>query len=95
MVGVPGDIGSTDATHIMLERVHYCLRQTHIRFKMMHMARTYNIMVNHRRQILATTAGHPARWKNDKTLALFDSFMTELKDGNVGGNTTTQQTSHS
>ena len=80
MAGFPGAIGSTDATHIMLERVSYRLRQTHIGFKMSHTARTYNITVNHRRQILATTIGHPARW-NDKTLALFDNFMTDLKDG--------------
>ncbi|KAI2507621.1 Plant transposon protein [Fragilaria crotonensis] len=80
MAGFPGAIGSTDATHIMLERVSYRLRQTHIGFKMSHTARTYNITVNHRRQILATTSGHPARW-NDKTLALFDNFMTDLKDG--------------
>jgi hypothetical protein len=101
MAGFPGAIGSTDATHIMLERVQYRLRQTHIGFKMSHTARTYNITVNHRRQILATTAGHPARW-NDKTLALFDTFMTDLKDGHImndmffnlyeenGGNTTQQ-----
>jgi hypothetical protein len=80
MTGFPGAIGSTDATHIMLERVSYCLRQTHIGFKMSHTARTYNITVNHRRQILVTTSGHPAPW-NDKTLALFDNFMTNLKDG--------------
>jgi hypothetical protein len=80
MAGFPGAIGSTDATHIMLERVLYCLRQTHIGLKMSHTARTYNITVNHRRRILATTSGHPARW-NDKTLALFDNFMTDLKDG--------------
>ena len=82
MAGFPGAIGSTDATHILLERVAYRLRQTHIGFKMSHTARTYNITVNHRRQILATTTGHPARW-NDKTLALFDHFMMDLKDGSI------------
>ncbi len=80
MAGFPGAIGSTDATHIMLERVAYRLRQTHIGFKMSQASRTYNITVNHRRQILATTTGHLAQW-NDKTLALFDNFMTDLKDG--------------
>jgi hypothetical protein len=49
---------------------------------MTHTARTYNITVNHRRQILATTTGHQARW-NDKTLALFDWFMTDLKNGQI------------
>jgi hypothetical protein len=80
MAGFPRAIGSTDATHIMLKRVLYCLRQTHIGFKMSHTARTYNTTANHCRQILATTSGHPTRW-NDKTLALFDNFMTDLKDG--------------
>jgi hypothetical protein len=38
--------------------------------------------VNHRRQILATTEGPPARW-NDKTLASFDLFMQGLHDGTI------------
>ena len=36
--------------------------------------------VNHRRQILHSTTGHPGRW-NDKTLIRFDSFMTDLHSG--------------
>ena len=43
-------------------------------------ARTYNILVNHRRQMLYTTRGHPARW-NDKTLALFDKFISDICKG--------------
>ena len=82
MAGFPGAIGSTDATYIMLERVQYRLRQTQIGFKMLHTARTFNIPINHRQQILTTPAGHPARW-NNKTLALFDNFMTDLKDGHI------------
>ena len=42
--------------------------------------RTYNLTVNHRRQILHSTTGHPGRW-NDKTLVRFDSFMSELRNG--------------
>jgi hypothetical protein len=45
-------------------------------------ARTYNITVYHRRRILATTHGHPARW-NDKTLSLFDDFMQQLRHGDI------------
>ena len=82
VTGFTGAIGSTDATHILIERVAYRMRQTHIGFKMTHTARTYNITVNHRRQIMATTTGHPARW-NDKTLALFDAFMLDLKNGDI------------
>ena len=47
MACFPGAIGRTDATHIMLKRVQYRLRQMHIGFKMSHTARTYNITVNH------------------------------------------------
>jgi hypothetical protein len=41
--GLPGCVGSTDATHILLERVEYRLQQNHLGFKTSHTARTYNI----------------------------------------------------
>ena len=82
LAGFPGAVGSTDATHIMLERVNFRFRQSHMGFKMTHTARTYNITVNHRRRILATTQGHPARW-NDKTLSMFDDFMQQLQNGDI------------
>lgn len=47
---------------------------------MSHTALTFNKKVNHHQQILAPTTGHPAHW-NDKTLALFDNFLTDVKDG--------------
>jgi hypothetical protein len=78
--GLPGCVGSTDATHIPFERVEYRLRQSHLGFKSSHTSRTYNITVNHRRQNLATTKGHPARW-NDKTLVLCDNFVDALNEG--------------
>ena len=78
--GLPGCVGSMDATHIMLERVEYRLRQNHLGFKMSHTARTCNITVNYRRRILATTTGYPACW-NDKTLVLFDDFVVSLNEG--------------
>jgi hypothetical protein len=42
--------------------------------------RTFNLGVNHRRRILATTKGHPGAW-SDKTLVLFDEFLTKVKSG--------------
>jgi hypothetical protein len=78
--GLPGCVGSSDATHIVLEKVEYRLRQSHLGFKSSHTARSYNITVNHRRQILASTTGHPARW-NDKTVVLFDDFIVALNEG--------------
>ncbi|KAI2504248.1 Plant transposon protein [Fragilaria crotonensis] len=80
--GFPGAVGSTDATHVILERIPNKHRQSHLGFKSTHTARAYNITVNHRRQILATTTGHPARW-NDKTLAIFDPFMQGLHEGKI------------
>jgi DDE superfamily endonuclease len=82
MAGFPGCIGSTDATHIPLDKVTAAFRQTHIGYKMGSetTSRTYNLTVNHRRQILHTTTGHPGRW-NDKTLIRFDTFMSDLRDG--------------
>ena len=78
--GLPGCIGSMDATHIILEKVEYRLRQSHLGFKSSHTLRNYNITVNNRRKILATTTGHPARW-NDKTVVLFDNFAVALNEG--------------
>ena len=78
--GFPGCVGSTDATHIPLEKVSFGLRQAHLGYKMSSTSRTYNLTVNHRRQILHSTTGHPGRW-NDKTLVRFDSFMAELRNG--------------
>ena len=63
-----------------MERCVYCLRQLHLGYKLPHTARTYNLTCNHRRQILSTTSGHPARF-NDKTLVLFDNFVQALKKG--------------
>ena len=80
--GFPGAVGSTDATHIILERVPNKHRQAHLGFKSTHTARAYKITVNHRCHILATTTGYPARW-NNKTLAIFDFFMQDLHEGKI------------
>ena len=80
MAGFPGCIGSTDASHVIIESCPYRLRQLHLGYKLAHTARTYNITVNHRRRILNTTFGHPARF-NDKTLVMFDTLINDLKKG--------------
>jgi DDE superfamily endonuclease len=80
IAGFPGCVGSTDATHIPLEKVSFTIRQGHLGFKTSATTRTYNLTVNHRRQILHTTSGHPGRW-NDKTLARYDTFMDQLRRG--------------
>ena len=47
LAGLPGCIGSTDATHVVTERCIYALRQLHLGYKKEHTARTYNLTVNH------------------------------------------------
>ena len=80
MAGFPGCIGSSDASHIVMEVCPYRLHQLHLGYKLCHTARTYNITVNHRRRILNSTKGHPARF-NDKTLVLYDDLINALHDG--------------
>lgn len=80
MAGFPGCIGSMDATHVETDRIPFKLRQAHLSFKLPFTARTYNLVCNHRKRILSTTHGHPARW-NDKTLVAFDGIATDLHFG--------------
>jgi len=43
---------------------------------------TFNLTCNHRRRILHTTRGGPARW-NDMTMVQFDSFLTAVRAGSI------------
>jgi hypothetical protein len=79
--GFPGCIGSTDATHINMDKTNFGVRQAHLGFKSKGTTtRTFNLTVNHRRRIIHSTTGHPGRW-NDKTLIKFDGLMDQLKRG--------------
>lgn len=80
--GFPGCIGSMDATHIACEKVGFRLRQNHLSFKLPYTSRTYNLTCNHRRLIICTTDGHPARW-NDKSIQHFDRLATGLNNGTL------------
>jgi len=82
LAGMPGTFGSTDATHIVHDMCNWKSRRAHLGGKSKHPTRTYNMTVNHRRRILSTTPGHPGSW-NDKTLALFDSLMADIKSGDI------------
>jgi hypothetical protein len=83
-VGCHGAIGSTVAMHVTLEKVQRTLRDPQLDWKLVHTARTYNVIVNHHCQIVSCTDGHhpPARW-NDKTLVMFDSFIKGIYNGEV------------
>ena len=80
--GFNGCLGSMDATHVKMDRCSNLMQLAHKGYKMPFPARTYNTTVNHRRRILSTTRGHPARW-NDKTLIRYDDFATALNDGTI------------
>ena len=82
--GLPGCVGSTDATHVALIRCPAMLRNYNMGHKLDLPTRTYNLTTNHRRRILSTTHGHPGRW-NDKTLQLFDEFVTSIHAGKILG----------
>ena len=86
MAGMHGACGSSDATHITSENCEYNLRNNHIGGKSSHTTRTFNVTVNHRRRILFSTRGGPGRW-NDKTLVLFDDFVSGIRDGDILGDT--------
>ena len=78
--GFHGAIGSMDACHIIIEKCSHRLKQNHLGGKSKQTCRSFNLTCNHRRQILHTTPGHPARW-NDKTIVLYDKFAVGLRKG--------------
>ena len=48
--------------------------------KSSHTTRAFQLVVNHRRQIIASTVGFPGRW-SDKTVVRFDDFITDIQRG--------------
>jgi hypothetical protein len=80
MAGFNGAVGSTDATHIVCDRIHDSLSQQHKGHKLPFTAWSYNLTCNHRHRILNTTRGFPAQW-NDKMIVRYDCFVTGLKSG--------------
>lgn len=78
--GFNGCIGSADVTHIVLERCHARLKNQNLGGKSSHTTRGFQIVVNHRRQIIASTVGYPGRW-NDQTVVRFDGFVTDIQKG--------------
>jgi len=73
LAGFPGCIGSGDGTHVMMHRCPWQLIQFHESYKLGFPARNYNVFVNHRRKIMASTKGQPAKW-NDQTTIKYDTF---------------------
>jgi hypothetical protein len=82
LAGLPGALGSTDGSHILFVQRIYSLRHIHLGYKLSKTARAYNMTVNHRKRILSTTSGHPSTW-NDKTIVLYDDFITGINNGDI------------
>lgn len=82
IAGLNGGVGSMDACHIIIEKCYHRLKQNHLGGKSKLTCRSFNLTANHRRQILHTTSGHPARW-NDKTIVLHDKFACDLRKGKI------------
>ena len=78
--GFDGCIGSADVTHVILEKCYARLRNQHLGSKSSHTTRAFQIVVNHRRQIIASTVGYPGRW-NDQTIVRFDGSVTDIQCG--------------
>ena len=76
-----GCIGSADVTHIIMEKCYARLTNQNLGEKDSHTTRAYQLVVNHRQQILATTVGFPGRW-NDTTIVQFDDFITDIHRSN-------------
>ena len=89
MAGFPGACASSDGTHIVHEMCSHRLKRYHKGFKTKYPTRSYNITVNHRRQILGSTTGHPGSY-NDKSVVLYDDFITGIKSGSILGDNTFQ-----
>ena len=69
-----------DATHVVIENCKPGIRIAHKGHKLNKTARTYNIVVNHRRRILSSAQGHPSSW-NDNSIPLFDEFVDNIRRG--------------
>ena len=72
--------GSADVTHIIMEKCYARLKNQNLGGKDSNTTRAFQLVVNHRRQILASTVGFPGRW-NDTTIVRFDDFITDIQRG--------------
>ena len=82
IAGMNGGVGSMDACNVIMEKCTHRLKQNHLGGKSKLTCRSFNLTSNHRKQILYTTCGHPARW-NDKTIVLMDELATQMRKGKI------------
>ena len=75
--GMNGAIASTDGVHIIHEKIAAKLKNSHLSHKAQQTTRVFNVSVNHRRRILATSPSCPGSW-NDKSVVKFDKFICDI-----------------
>jgi Plant transposon protein len=78
--GFDGYIGSADVNHFIIEKCQARLKKQNLAGNSSHTTRDFQLVVNHRRQIIASTVGFPGWW-NDKTVVRFDDFITDSQRG--------------
>ena len=76
MLGIPGAVGSTDCTHIPLGKCPVSWKNSCIG-KEGFPTLSYSMTCDHTRKIMACTGGFPGSY-NDKTIARYDSFISEV-----------------
>lgn len=82
MAGLDGAIGSTDATHVVVEKLSSNLKQNHKGGKSSMTTRSFNLTVDHTRRIIGCAPSAPGRW-NDKTLQIYDPVMVNIHEGKL------------
>lgn len=81
MLGIPGAVGSTDCTHIPLGKCPVSWRNSCIG-KEGFPTLSYSMTCDHTRRIMACSGGFPGSY-NDKTIARYDSFISEVAQNSL------------
>ena len=79
-LGLPGCVGSIDATFVGWDRVPSHLRNSVNGDK--GKGYLYQVIVNHVRKVLNVDGGYPST-TNDKTSVKYNQFIADIKDGNI------------
>ena len=83
MAGFPGCIGSSDGTHVLLEKCSGRVQNQHKGYKLnKNPSRNYNVSCNYMQQFLSCTRGFPATW-NDKKIVLYDQFTRGIHERDI------------
>eukprot|EP00048_Salpingoeca_helianthica_P004626 m.79311 g.79311 ORF g.79311 m.79311 type:complete len:485 (+) comp13277_c0_seq2:185-1639(+) len=78
--GLPGCAGSMDCVHVLYDMAPAQHRHLYTG-KEKHPTIAFNVIVNHRREIMSVSNGFPGA-TNDKTIVRFDDTVTQIRTGN-------------